>query len=314
MSDNNIFAAIASALGACSIIIGFIFLFVDIKKKVKISLKSGIKVVGCICFGVLIITLSYHFGLEAASEEVSQDTNATDASVVEHGNIVSTDIGDIIIEGNNNDININNETNNDGQSNLIPLVTVQRVTLNYTLLDIIVGDTASLLATVTYSDNTTDNSVIWTSSNPFVAEVDSDGNITAMSVGTTTITAQASKNNDAKDESCTVTVVNPPSEPTGYSIRLSTDQAIINETFKVYVTPYEEDITGIQIYTISPSGLLDNFPLSDDGKYCVYTETGIWTIYASVENEAGVYMAQKAEDFVTIEILSAMDAITNMLQ
>lgn len=312
MSVNNIVAAIASALGACFTIIGFIFLFVNIKKKIKISLKTGIRVVGCICFGVLIITLSYHFGLEAASEKVSQDTNATDTSVVESGNIVTTDIGDITIEGNNNSVTISNETNSDG----VPesTVTVQNVTLNHTMINMVTGDTASLLATVTYSDNTTDSSVIWVSSNPAVAEVDSDGNITAMSVGTTTITAQASKNNDAKDESCTVTVINPPSEPTGYSIRLSTDQASINETFKVYVTPYEEDITGIQIYTISPSGLLDDFPLSDDGKYCVYTETGIWTIYASVKNEAGVYMAQKPEDYVTIEILSAMDAISNMLR
>ena len=314
MSVSNIVTTIVTALGICSIIVGFIFLFFDIKNKKSISAKTGKRVVIVICAGVFALALSYHFGWKTASEKVSQDTNATDTSVVEKGNIVSTDIGDIVIEGNNNDINIKNETNNGGQSNLIPLVTVQKVTLNYILLDIIVGDTASLLATVTYSDNTTDNSVIWISSNPSVAEVDSDGNITAMSVGTTTITAQASKNNDAKDESCTVTVINPPSEPTGYSIRLSTDQAIINETFKVYVTPYEEDITGIQIYTISPSGLLDDFPLSDDGKYCVYTETGIWTIYASVENEAGVYMAQKPEDYVTIEILSAMDAISNMLQ
>lgn len=200
------------------------------------------------------------------------------------------------------------------ESPALPPVTVDQVTLNYTSTELTVGEAVSLLATVSYSDGKTGYNAVWRSSNPVVASVDSTGTVTALSAGTTQITAQASENNVSASAECIITVVNPPSVPTGYSIRLSTDHAILGETFKLYVEPYEDDVTQIQIYTISPSGLHDDFPLSADGKYLIDTETGRWQIYASVTNAAGTYMAHRPEDYVEIEIQGVEDVFSSIIQ
>ncbi len=51
-------------------------------------------------------------------------------------------------------------------------VSVSDVTLNHSELSLIVGDSTSLLSTVTYSDNAINHSTMWFSSNPQIAEVD----------------------------------------------------------------------------------------------------------------------------------------------
>lgn len=195
-----------------------------------------------------------------------------------------------------------------------PIIAVTQVTLSYTALELKVNETSSLLATVLYSDGTSDYTASWTSSNPAVVSVDPSGQITALSAGTAQITAQASKNNVAQTASCLVTVTDPPSIPTGYTIRLSTDHAIIGETFQLYITPHEDNVTQIMVHTISPSGLQDSFPLSEEGKYKIDTEVGTWTIYASVSNEAGTYTASQDADYVQIKIVGLGEVVGNILQ
>ena len=80
-------------------------------------------------------------------------------------------------------------------------VAVSDVTLNQFTFFITVGDTATLIATVSPSD-ATDPTVIWTSSAFGVAAVDSSGKVTAVAPGTAIITAQAGN----KTAECTVTV------------------------------------------------------------------------------------------------------------
>lgn len=195
-----------------------------------------------------------------------------------------------------------------------PAVTVAQVVLNYTSLNLMVNETYSLLATVLYTDGTFNHTASWISSNPAVASVDSTGKITALSAGTAQITAQASRNNMSEFASCFVTVAAPPVAPTGYSIRLSTDHAITTEPFRLYIIPYEDNVTQIIVHTISPSGIQSSFPLSADGKYMIDTEVGTWTIYASVSNEAGTYTASKESDYVQIKILSPWEMGDGMLQ
>ena len=303
MLINNVILAIMLVLGHGVTIIGFIFMFIDIKNKIKISSKEAIKIVGFILGGLFIVALAYYCGRESVSG-------------VEPGkisNIIGGNATTVLIGGTGNEVNINSTDNEEKQKTNS---TIENVTLNHTELNMVVGDKKALEARVIYSDNTdtTSNCVDWWSSNSSVADVDSNGNITAISVGTTNIIAQASKDNMAKSETCVVTVSDPPRKPTGYSIWLSARQATIGEVFKVYVSPYEDDITKIRLYTISPSGLLEDFILSDDGKYHIDTETGIWTIYASVENEEGVYKAQKPEDYVTIEILSIENKFSDIMK
>ncbi|WP_081894243.1 Ig-like domain-containing protein [Muricauda sp. MAR_2010_75] len=74
------------------------------------------------------------------------------------------------------------------------------VVLQKELLELFVGDTEILTAATTNADGLT---VSWTSDNETVATVDQDGNVTAVSVGTATITASLAQSSS----NATVTVV-----------------------------------------------------------------------------------------------------------
>ncbi len=186
-------------------------------------------------------------------------------------------------------------------------ITVTQVILNEDTLHMSTDDTNILIATVLYSDNSTNNNVLWSSSNESVAIVGEDGLITALTEGTTTIVAQATKNNSTESAMCIVTVKNPPS---GYSI--SVRQTNVDSYAYVYIKPYDNDITRIQIYGKSPSGEIFPPATDENNLYRFYTECGTWTIYATIENEAGlIYEAQKPEDFVTIEVTDISSSFLN---
>ena len=83
---------------------------------------------------------------------------------------------------------------------------VNGISLNKTELTLRVGETASLKASVTPS-NALDKSIEWSSSDPPVATVDSDGKVTGVKAGTTTITATTV--DGGYTAKCEVTVVEP---------------------------------------------------------------------------------------------------------
>ena len=89
-------------------------------------------------------------------------------------------------------------------------VSVTGVTLDKTTLSLEVGDTAQLTATVA-PDNATNKGVTWNSSAPGVATVDTSGKVTAVSVGTATITVTTK--DGEKTATCTVTVEKPYTPP-----------------------------------------------------------------------------------------------------
>ncbi|OPJ64379.1 Ig-like domain-containing protein [Clostridium oryzae] len=82
-------------------------------------------------------------------------------------------------------------------------VSVTGVSLDSTSKSLTIGDCAILIATVTPSD-ATDKNVSWSSSNIGIATVDSIGKVTAVGVGTATITATTPNGN--KTANCVVTV------------------------------------------------------------------------------------------------------------
>lgn len=80
---------------------------------------------------------------------------------------------------------------------------VTGITLSDKVIELGTGYTANLKATV-YPTNATDKSVTWTSADPAVASVSSDGTVTGLSYGKTTVTATT--NDGGKTASCIVKV------------------------------------------------------------------------------------------------------------
>lgn len=187
-------------------------------------------------------------------------------------------------------------------------ITVTKVTLSKDSLTMNINESNTLVATVLYSDNSINNDVLWTSSNNLIVTVDQNGLITALADGSATIIAQASRNNTTEIAECTITIKSPPS---GYSI--SVHQTSVDSYAYIYVTPYNNNITNIQIYAKSPSGELFIPKKDENDLYRFYSECGIWTIYASIENDAGIYEAHKPEDFITIDVTNITDTLDDSI-
>ncbi|MDI9522510.1 MAG: Ig-like domain-containing protein [Bacteroidota bacterium] len=93
------------------------------------------------------------------------------------------------------------------EENVPPVIPVTSVTLNKNEKTLVEGGSEMLTATV-LPHNATDKSLTWTSSNPTAATVNQAGEVTALTIGTTTIRATAKDGSDKYDE-CVVTVVEP---------------------------------------------------------------------------------------------------------
>lgn len=249
---------------------------------------------GCIVIGSELPTGS-ESGTEIKTEPVPSEMPGTEIS----GVVIDGDVNDsTIVNGNNNTIN-NINTENTVQKPVDVPITVSSVTLSKSSFYMMVGETTQLTAKVAYSDNSVNGDVVWISSDETIASIDKNGVITAHAPGEVEIIAQASRENTYKEDRCKVVV---KTKLTGYSIALSTDKASLYENFYVYVTPYDADVE-IILYAKAPSGHIDVLEYTEEKKYYIDTEVGVWTIYAQIKNEVGVYDATKPEDFVTIEIL-----------
>ena len=80
-------------------------------------------------------------------------------------------------------------------------IPVESITLDKYYLELTEGETGTITATVK-PDNATNKTVTWSSSNPTIAAVDQNGEVTAVKEGTVTITAKAGD----KTGTCMVTV------------------------------------------------------------------------------------------------------------
>ena len=112
------------------------------------------------------------------------------------------------------------------------------VSLNTTVLSLIVGNTSTLTATVTPS-NATDKRVTWTSSDNSVATV-SDGVVTAVNPGTATIIATTT---NGKLIMCTVTVQPATVDVTGVSLSATSLSLTVGETSALAATVMPNNAT-----------------------------------------------------------------------
>lgn len=87
---------------------------------------------------------------------------------------------------------------------IVEMGLVNSIELNYTAVELAMNESLQLTATLTPED-ATNKTVNWSSNNPTVASVDNNGLVTALSVGTATITATTTDGSNLS-ASCQVTV------------------------------------------------------------------------------------------------------------
>ena len=104
-------------------------------------------------------------------------------------------------------------------------VAVQSVTISKSTLDLTVGDSFDLTASISPS-NATNKAVTWSSSNSSIASVDSSGRVTAKGNGTATITVKSAANASISD-TCAVNVTTPTS---GVTVTPETAALNVGET------------------------------------------------------------------------------------
>ena len=160
----------------------------------------------------------------------------------------------------------------------VETVHVESVSLDRETAALEIGETLVLTATVLPA-NADDKSLTWKSSNPEIAEVDQNGNVTAISSGTVTITATTTDGGKVAGCEVTVTAAFIPVE----SVTFDLDEYIIfpGVSFKPIVTVLPENATNKTITWSS----------SDAGAVSV-TQDGIVTGHA----EAFVTITAKAGD------------------
>ncbi len=113
------------------------------------------------------------------------------------------------------------------------VVSVTGVSLNKNTLSMVVGGSETLTATVEPANATT-NTVSWSSSDPSVASVESNGKVTAKGAGTTVITVTTT--DGAFKDTCTVTVTAPVVNVTGVTLDRETAELAIDGTLTLVAT------------------------------------------------------------------------------
>lgn len=160
-------------------------------------------------------------------------------------------------------------------------VSVTGVTLDESSSTIVVGDTRDLTETVE-PDNATDQTVTWNSSDPSVATVDSNGLITAVSVGTATITVTT---NDGGFTASTDVTVEPFTSPVcGSSTFDSFNLGSVDgqDGWNATGTSYDHEVVS-NTYGFTDFGC-KTFRISDE---VASGSFGDWVFTKSNTNEAG---------------------------
>ena len=143
----------------------------------------------------------------ATNKNISWSSDKTDvATVDESGNVSANSVGTATIKATADGVTA--ECTIIVEEKVIP---VESITLNKTEAEIFVGAEEKLTATVLPED-ATNKDVTWTSSDTTIATVDSNGKVTAKSVGTAAIKAKAG------DKSATCTIKVNPIKVTNVSI------------------------------------------------------------------------------------------------
>lgn len=168
---------------------------------------------------------------DASDQEISWESSDTSIATVDGGMVTGVKAGMAVITA----------TTKDGGKTASCTVTViahaKSISLNKTSLRLEKGASETLQATV-LPENTTDKSIVWSSSDPAVAKVAEDGTVMAIGPGNATICAKTV--DGGKQAECAVTVIVSVSS---LSLNPSMLQLKAGETSALTLTISPEDAT-----------------------------------------------------------------------
>lgn len=164
-----------------------------------------------------------------------------------------------------------------------PEVKVTWISLDKKTLSLKVGETSQLKATITPA-NATNQTVIWTSTNPSVATVSSSGLVTAKSAGTAKIDATI----DGFVSSCNVTVEGTPSSGPAGTAFTFTSASSTNQT--------KGDIS---VKIDKASGLNEPF-FSTSGELRLYANNTITVTGKNITSIELTFTKQGTKDYATL--------------
>ncbi|MDE6049319.1 MAG: Ig-like domain-containing protein [Paramuribaculum sp.] len=154
---------------------------------------------------------------------------------------------------------------------------VRRVYLNKYDVKVMENEIVQLTATIEPED-TTDKSVVWSSSDEAVATVDANGLVTAIKQGKATITASTENGLKA---TCAITVVAATVDAAGLTLNLEEAEIIENNTLQLTATVTPADATD---KTVTWSSSDEAVAIVDATSLVTAIKPGKATITASTEN------------------------------
>ena len=175
-------------------------------------------------------------------------------------------------------------------------IEVLQVSLDEDAISLEEEEVYTLTATIT-PENATNRMLTWTSSNPNVATINNNGQVTAISEGTAVITVTTA--NGLTDD-CTVTVTTPEIPVTGIELSVTNRTIGVGDNFKINATIIPSNAQNKLIMWSSDD---DNIAVVDDEGYVTGVNPGTTRIIAqtSVSGVRGVCTVTVSDD--TVEVL-----------
>ena len=173
------------------------------------------------------------FPEDADNKSISWSSNNKDVATVSNGTVTAVKAGSTTITVTTED---GKKTAKCDVTVLAKVYLVTGITLNKKDLTLQVGGSERLTVTISPT-NATDKTVKWSSYDTSIATVSVDGQVKAIKLGTTTITAKAGE----KEATCSVTVVATP--VTSVTLNKTSESLKVGETLTLSATVNPDDAT-----------------------------------------------------------------------